>query len=1002
MTEGQNLQIDPHGSVNQGFAMFAGKTKSGAMSGCKFRKIGLLASTALGTLGMFAVSSAAQAQSLTVSAPLPAGQSYSVTGSETWGATIIGDLAGESGSLTVGSGAHLTTGVVSGAGAIVGNNAGSTGSVTVQGVWTDVGNHLKVGELGAGSLSILNGGTVTANEFQLGYGANSSGTLDISGAGSKLTSTHGMFFSTTAGSTGVTNITNGGSLETVGGGLYLENGTINISGVGTTMRIGTLHAGTPDTWDDADGWLYLGNGAVNVSGGATIETDGGYVSGRASTGGFASMTVTGPGTTWDAHLVLYVGGSGSADAGNGQLIVSNGAQVTASIVAAGCDDGTVGTILLTGAGTSLTSIPHAGFSGNVYAGSDGDGTIIVQDGALLSASNQVRIGFSETAVGKLIIGAPVGEAAAAPGIVTTVNGVKFGDGSATLIFNHTSQNYEFNPVLISNNNTAVIRHLAGVTNLTGVSPNYSGALNVEGGTVRVNGSIPNSTVIVSSGAVLGGAGTVGDVTLLSGATIAPGNSIGTLNVANYTQQAGSTYQVELGGAGSDRIAATGSASLAGNVAFTLGAGTTFGTTYTILTATGTVSGTYSASLSDSYFVHSTLGYSAHAVTLQLDRARSFASSGGSANQRAVGAALDGMAIDGGLVSAALSLSSEQAARGAFDLLSGEINATLLSRTLEDSRIPRDAAIERVRAMTGAVASMVEPAMQVMSYAPVAPEQKRAAKAAPVAENAVWGRAFGSWGRVNGDGNAAAVQTQGGGAIFGLDGPVGAYRFGVLAGYGRSKLSVGGRNSSVDATDYHFGVYGGRQFGNIGARFGGAFTLREADTKRHVAFQGFADSLAGSQNLHTAQAFGELGYAMRYADAALEPFLGAAYVHADALGFSERGGAAALNVSGASVGVGFSTLGLRAEQSLGASSAMLRGSLAWRHAYGDVTPAVRQSLAAGQSFSVAGAPIARDAAVVEAALDVGFSRWGSLGLSYSGQYASGASEQSGRAYMKWAF
>lgn len=50
-----------------------------------------------------------------------------------------------------------------------------------------------------------------------------------------------------------------------------------------------------------------------------------------------------------------------------------------------------------------------------------------------------------------------------------------------------------------------------------------------------------------------------------------------------------------------------------------------------------------------------------------------------------------------------------------------------------------------------------------------------------------------------------------------------------------------------------------------------------------------------------------------------------------------------------------------------------------------------AFAAGQAFTVAGTPIARDAAVIEAGLDFAVSPQATLGLSYAGQLAKRASD-----------
>ncbi len=54
---------------------------------------------------------------------------------------------------------------------------------------------------------------------------------------------------------------------------------------------------------------------------------------------------------------------------------------------------------------------------------------------------------------------------------------------------------------------------------------YDGPTNISGGILAVNGSI-TSDVFVNAGGTLGGKGTTGDVTVLSGGILAPGNSVG--------------------------------------------------------------------------------------------------------------------------------------------------------------------------------------------------------------------------------------------------------------------------------------------------------------------------------------------------------------------------------------------------------------------------------------------------------------------------------------------
>ena len=108
---------------------------------------------------------------------------------------------------------------------------------------------------------------------------------------------------------------------------------------------------------------------------------------------------------------------------------------------------------------------------------------------------------------------------------------------------------------------------SGVLSLSSGVHSFTGGLSVIQGELRLNSTLSNSGVSVSSGALLSGAGVVGGNVALSG-TVSPGNSPGTLTVlGDMTMVAGSNFQAEIdgrtyvygGGAGTyDRINLTGS------------------------------------------------------------------------------------------------------------------------------------------------------------------------------------------------------------------------------------------------------------------------------------------------------------------------------------------------------------------------------------------------------------------------------------------------------------
>ena len=122
------------------------------------------------------------------------------------------------------------------------------------------------------------------------------------------------------------------------------------------------------------------------------------------------------------------------------------------------------------------------------------------------------------------------------------------------------------------------------------------------------------------------------------------------------------------------------------------------------------------------------------------------------------------------------------------------------------------------------------------------------------------------------------------------------------------------------------------------------------------------------------------------------------------GFSESGGSAALSGESSKNDTTTTTLGLRGKQAvtLGTLAGSVSAGLGWRHAFGDLTPTSRLAFDAGQAFTVTGAPISRDAALVELGADLAVSRGATIGLAYAGQYASANRDHTGRIEVRWQF
>lgn len=735
-----------------------------------------------------------------------------------------------------------------------------------------------------------------------------------------------------------------GAVPTAGDNVFFGTAPIaavvNANAVANTVLIGTTAGDT---------------GLLTISGGGAVASAE-AVLGLAGSG---TATVTGGGSSWANTGNLVIG-----DSGAGTFNVLNGGSASNAIGHLAFGLGSTGTATIDGAGSTWGTAA-------VFLGSSGSGELTISNGGTVSAAVNFVVASLADSTGTLNIGAAAGAVARGAGTLNTAT-VSFGDGTGTLNFNHTDTAYAFAPEINGANGT--INQIAGSTNLTANSAGFTGATNVTGGRLSVNGSLAGSVVTVSGTGALGGTGLLGGVVAQSGGIIGPGNSIGTLNIAgNLTQAAGSVYQVELTSTGmTDLIHATGTATLASGALIEVvkldALPYVAGNKYVVLRADGGVFGTYTVTgETGSAFLGLVDSYDATHVYLDVI-AKTFAQVGLTPNQIAAGAGAESLGAGDPLYDAIAVLPTAAVAQAAFDQISGEIHASAKTAMIEDSRFLREAAIDRLRIALG----------QTMT-------------GDDDGQPGVWSRGFGSFARWNGDGNAATMTRNTGGLFIGADGVIGNnWRLGVVGGYGQSSYGVGARNSTATSNDYHVGLYGGTEWGDLAFRSGLAYAWHDIDTTRAVSFPGFANTLTGDYGAGTAQAFGELTYRVKVQDVTLEPFANIAYVNQASAGFSETGGIGALDVAAGSSNTTFTTLGLRASTSFSLDSGATltaRGMVGWRHAFGDTTPTAGMAFPGGAAFTIAGVPMAGDAALLDLGLDLSFAPGATLGLAYGGQFGA---------------
>lgn len=580
---------------------------------------------------------------------------------------------------------------------------------------------------------------------------------------------------------------------------------------------------------------------------------------------------------------------------------------------------------------------------------------------------------------------------------------------------------------------SLVKTGTGTLTLDGANT-YTGSTQVQSGKLLVGSASGSSAALlgavsIANGATLAGHGTVGSTSIASGGTLAPGNGsgVGVLTVnGDLTMNAGSVYRLEANPttANSTRVAVTGAANLLGGSVVHVGPDSTYttGLNYTILSAAGGVKGAFDQARSSYAYLTPKLEYTPTAVTLELAKRQvpvnpdvpsgpdvpsrdiQFNDLAITGNQRSVARALQSLPQNSDLYKRILTL-GEGAPPGAFDNLSGEAHAGA-SGGLQSSSIAAQA-VPLSHLRRGLSAGMMPGAATAdagFSDAPIAKSVLPSSAALPA-----WAEVVGSWQTQDASDTAANSTQRTGGLFIGADHAIGnGWRVGAAVGYTDSTIRTNDRNSKVDVSSYSATLYGGRAFdagaGKLNLLMGGAYTWHDLSTTRGINAAGLNERVSADYGASTTQLFTELGYAMPFGDSTIEPFAGVAWSDSRTRGFSESGGSAALNGKSKSDTQSTTTLGLRAQTpfTLASTSGTVRGSLGWRHAFGSVTSESTLAFNGGQAFTVTGAPIARDAALLELGAEFAISRNAVLGLGYTGQLSKDSRESAATVNARWRF
>ena len=791
-----------------------------------------------------------------------------------------------------------------------------------------------------------------------------------------------------------------GGLNKADGGTLVLAGTNTYAG-GTTISAGKISV-------SADDQLGLASSGITLNGGTLSISDPGYL----STGRNIVLGTNGGGIEVVAAAQVFTigqpinGDGGLIKQGDGTLVLTGANGYTGGTQVAG---GTLAgdSISLQGAiGTaSGTTLRFDQATDGTFNGSIGGAGQLVKEGTGTLTLTQPSSYTGGTSVNA---GTLVGDTSSLQGTIAN---------NSVLVFNQGADG-NFTGTLAGSGQ--LTKEGGGTLGITGTH-GFNGILDVNAGTVALGTEAAPATlpaaVQVNPGGTLAGYGTV--ASLNNTGTVSTGAAAGGgLRVSgDYTGASGSTLVVNLRNPSDSGLWVSGNATLGGTLRVVNSQPLTGNDTYTVVRADQGLTGTFATTeLPNLAFVDAAVAYGGNDVQVNFTRNNTgFEEVAQTPNQEAVAGALNGLPAGSALYASILGLSADEAA-DAFKQLSGDSHASLSSALMRGSETIRTTSLNHLRNSIQLSRDRLHGTGQSSGEGPAQTCQEQIRQSGSGAEQGtckytLWADVQGSWQRQDGDGNAPSYRQRIGGVTVGGDVEVGdGWRVGAAVGYQDSTIWQDSRNARSKSDSYSVSIYGGKSFlqssgSALNVMAGAAYAWHDINSKRDLTLAGQNQELEADYRGNTTQIFGELGYEIPVApQASVEPFVGAAWMKQRMGSFSEDGGTAALSGSRQSNDITTTTVGLRGrmDTEIAGAPARLSATLGWRHAMGDVDPERTMAFATGPSFTVAGTPISRNALVTEIGAEVAVSRNAAIGLSYQGQFGSGARENAGFLNVRWNF
>jgi autotransporter-associated beta strand protein len=478
-----------------------------------------------------------------------------ISGNNTWTGLINASstrINSDSGTLAITGGIGL-----SGAGVTF----GGAGNISVSGNINN--NGPRVVKDGSGTLT-LSGTNTWVSGFTIQEGVVSIATINNRGASGPLGATDNLSMGGTA-TAGTLSYTGANGSSTMPFTLNAGGGNFEVTNAATALTLSGQISGTGGLTKSGSGTLRLTSGFNAYAGSTTINGGTLQVSGNIATNmiGSSPQLILNGGTLYTTSTSSLGSGSGvTLSSGGGTFQTDSGQPLTIAGVVSGS-----GSLTKTGAGNLTLSGSSNTFNGTTTVSA---GTLVIgnnlalQNSALDTAGAGVvtTTGFTTPTLGGL------------KGSTNLSSVITTGYGSVTaLTLNPGTGVTNTYSGAIANGaaNMTLTKTGLGTQELSGTNT-YTGATLVSAGTLLVNGSISTSITTVQSGATLGGTGTVGVVTVNSGAFHTPGNSPGIQPTGNYSNAG--TLGIEINGTtvgtDYDQVNTTGTVSLSGLLSITMG------------------------------------------------------------------------------------------------------------------------------------------------------------------------------------------------------------------------------------------------------------------------------------------------------------------------------------------------------------------------------------------------------------------------------------------------